>query len=183
MSSQKLLVFALSILSALLICLNVALVVQNGRLKAIAKAPSPVIVPQVGTKFPKLDGAALDGSRLILPFGTDNRKTLLLIFSTTCRVCDQNWSAWQSVVRSIVGRPYRVVYANIHSLLTYPYVVRHNFTDGIVFAEIDPRISIELHLEVTPLSILLAPDGTVEKVWPGLLEGGDLAEVTRVLSH
>jgi hypothetical protein len=183
MSSQKLLSLMLSILSLLLICLNVALVVQNRRLKAIAQAPSPSFVPQVGTKFSKLDGAALDGSRLILPFGTDSRKTLLLVFSTNCRVCDLNWPAWQSVARSIVGRPYRLVYANIHSLLTDAYVARHNMSDGMVFAEIDPHTSIDLHLEVTPLSILLAPDGTVEKVWPGLLEGDELAEVTKALIH
>lgn len=166
-----------AILSFTLLCLNVALITQNRRLKAIAEAPSPAFAPSIGMKISKLDGAALDGSRLTLPFNGDGRKTLLLVFSTNCRVCDLNWPAWQSLAPSIAGRPYRLVYGNIRSFLTRSYVASHDMSGATVIAEIDPGTSAKLHLQVTPLSVLLASDGTVEEVWPGLLEGDDLAEL------
>jgi hypothetical protein len=174
---------ALGILSAVLLCLNVALVAQNRRLKASVEAPPPAFIPEVGMKVSKLDGAAADGSRLTMAFGADSRKTLLLIFSTSCRVCDLNWPAWQSLVRSTLGRSYRLVYANIRSPLTHGYVASHDISGGTLFAEIDPNTQIKLHIQVTPLSVLFTSDGTVEAVWPGLLEGDDLTEIRNMLSR
>jgi len=178
---HKLISLMLGALSVVLLCFNVALVVQNRSLKARAALPPQALFPQAGMRVSRLDGYAPDGSRVTLTFGADPRKTLLLVFSTSCHICDLNWPAWQSVARSIAGGRYRLVYANTLSRLTDAYVSRHKMSDGVVLAEIDPRTSVNLHLELTPLSILLAPDGTVEHVWPGMLESDELTEISKAL--
>jgi len=99
LASQRLASVTLLVLSCVVFCLNVALVVQNRALKAEVAVPR-ALLPQIGTKIGKLDGVGLTGSRIELPFGGDNRKTLLFVFSTTCHFCDLNWPAWRKVSQS-----------------------------------------------------------------------------------
>jgi hypothetical protein len=179
MSSQKVATGSLAILTFVTLCLNVALVVQNRKLKATG-VPQ-VWLPAVGTKIQKLEGLALDGSRLNLPFAVDSKRTILFVFSTTCRVCDLNWPAWKSIQQSADARRYRLAYANVRSSLSRAYLSQHNILDELVFAELDPRSIVALNLVVTPITVLLGADGTVEDVWPGLLEGDELKGVRNVL--
>lgn len=181
-SRQKLTNVALVILSVVMLSLNVALAVQNRRLKAEVAVPQ-ALLPQSGKKVQKLEGVGLDGSRMNLQFDVDRRKTLLFIFSTTCGICDINWPAWKSIQRTTNVRQYRLVYANIRSSLPAIYLSKHDVYGEVIFADLDPRSIVTLNLTLTPLTVLLGSDGTIENVWPGLLEGDELTRVRSLLAH
>jgi len=182
MSVQGLLRFPLAALTILLVCLNVALVVQNRQLKTRREAAA-ALLPALGTKISKLDGIGPDGARISVLFPTDGAKTVLFVFSTACHFCDLNWGAWQGIVSSLNHRSYREVYVNIRSSLSSGYLTEHGIYGGTVFAELDPRSTVALSLGLTPMTLLLGRDGAVEEVWPGLLEGDDLASVRDAVSR
>ena len=182
MSVQGLLRSPLLVLTVPFVCLNAALVVQNRELKA-SRQPAHALLPALGTKISKLDGVGLDGARVSVLFPADGAKTVLFVFSTTCRVCDLNWPAWQGIVDSLNHRSYRVVYANIHSSLSSAYLTERGVLGGILFADLDPHSVVALNLGLTPLTVLLGRDGAVEEVWAGLLEGDELAGVRETLSR
>lgn len=163
-----------------ILCLNVALVLQNRTLKREMAAP-PALLPQVGTKIERLEGVALDGSKIQVQLTGQDEETLLFVFSTRCAVCTLNWPQWQAISRSGQGRPLRLVYANIESPLGREYAKRYGIEDATVFAQLDPRYEVALNLRLTPLTILLGTDGEVEHVWAGLLEGEQLSDWGRRL--
>jgi hypothetical protein len=182
MSVQGLLRFPLAALTILLVCLNAALVVQNRHLKARGQTAA-ALLPAPGTKISKLDGMGPDGARVSVLFPTDGAKTVLFVFSTVCHYCDLNWSAWHTIVSSLNHSSYRAVYVNIRSSLSTAYLTEHGVYGGTVFAELDPRSIVALKLGLTPMTVLLGPDGAVEEAWPGLLEGDDLTSVREALSR
>lgn len=159
--------------------LNVALVLQNKTLKEEMAAP-PALLPKIGTRIGQLEGAALDGSKVQVSFTGQRQEPLFFVFSTRCGVCALNWPQWRSVARLAQGRPLRLVYANIESPLDREYAGQYGIQDATVFAQLDPRYEAALNLRLTPETILIGKSGTIEYVWPGLLNQQSLQEI---LSH
>jgi hypothetical protein len=162
------------------ICLNVGLILQNRRLKAEIVAP-PGLVPKVGAKIEALKGIAVDGSKIQLPFTGQGKETLLFVFATNCGICTLNWPTWQSIARSIQGKPFQLVYADVMSPMSEHYVEEYHIAGARIFAQLDPEDEVALNLRLTPLTILLANNGEVEKVWVGLLDGQQLSDLKRRL--
>ena len=158
----------LAVLTLVLLCLNVALLVQNRALKA-KHQPVPALLPRLGTKISKLDGVGPDGARVSVIFPADSAKTVLLVFSPGCHTCDLNWPAWRGIVDSLDRRSCRVVYANIGPPLSSEYLTEHGISGATVFAKLDPRLIVSLNLSLTPMTVLLGRDGAVERAWAGLL--------------
>jgi hypothetical protein len=181
MSEQKWSFLGLSFLTALLVCLNVALIIQNRELKRRISTP-PGLLPTLGAKVSSLVGVGPDRARVVVPFPAGGAKTLLFVFSTTCGVCDLNWPAWQGIAGSLDRRSYRVVYVNLHSAISSEYITKHGVFGGAVLAELDPHSIVALNLRVTPMTVLLGSDGVVEEAWAGLLEGDELASVRAALA-
>lgn len=163
-----------------ILCINVALILQNKKLKAEIAAP-PGFLPKVGTKVARLDGAALDGSRIQVLFAGQKRETLVFVFSTRCAVCALNWPQWQSIASSAHAQSLRLMYVDIDSPLSSDYVKQHGIDKAVVFAQLDPSYEAALDLRLTPVTILLASDGTVVRVWPGLLSGEQLSDLRQTL--
>ena len=166
--------------AAAVICLNIALILQNRRLKEELVAP-PALVPKVGTRIDGLRGIALDGSKIQLPFTGQGKETLLFVFATNCGICTLNWPTWQSIARSIQGKPFQLVYADVMSPMSEHYVEEYHIAGARIFAQLDPEDEVALNLRLTPLTILLANNGEVEKVWVGLLDGQQLSDLKRRL--
>ena len=164
-----------------LVSLNIALTLQNRTLKREVFAPT-ALTPQVGTRIDRLEGVAPDGSKVEVSFDDASQQTLLFVFSDECRVCDLNWPEWQSVARSVNRERLRLLYANIESTLSPEYTKEYGIDSATVFAELDPRYQLILHLRVTPLTILLSGTGQVTHVWVGLLEGHQLSDLRRIVN-
>ena len=143
--------------------LNVALVIQNRTLKKEMAAP-PALLPQVGMRIEQLEGAALDGSKTQVSFTAQSEQTLLFVFSTRCAVCNLNWPQWQSIARSVQGSRLRLIYANIDSPLLREYVEQYGIDHATVFAQLDPRYQAALNLRLTPDTMLIGQNATIESV-------------------
>ena len=97
-------------------------------------------------------------------------------------VCDLNWPQLQSIASSAHGKPLRLAYANIQSLLDLEYANRYGINNAIVFAQLDPRSQSALNLRLAPETILIGQNGTVENVWPGLLSKQNVEKILKHLS-
>jgi hypothetical protein len=164
-----------------ILCLDAALIIQNRTLKKELAAP-PALLPQVGTRIERLEGVALDGSKIQVVFTGQSNGTLFFVFSTQCAVCNLNWPEWQSIARSAQGRGLRLVYANIESPLAREYAEQYGIDDATLFAQLDPRYEAALNLRLVPETILIGQSGTIESVWPGLLNEQNVQEILNNLN-
>jgi hypothetical protein len=177
------LILAVSVLLVLaVLVLNVALILQNRKLKQAASAPPQGLVPTVGSMVKRLEGTRLNGSHFAVPFDHDSAPTLLLVFSVNCHFCDLNWSRWTSLAQSLQGRRVRIVYVNHNSPLTTDYLQLHGVFEGQVYNQLDPKYEVALNLRVTPLTVLLDANGRVENVWAGVLDEADFSHLQSAIA-
>jgi hypothetical protein len=170
------------VLSVVLLVLNVALVVQNRTLKVPPKTLASLL-PSPGARINELLGLSLDGAQMDVKFANvDHRKTILFVFSTTCGVCKVNWPNWQELTKEANTRSFRLIYANINSTVTRDYFDKYGLSVDNVFADLDARSRAALNLQVTPLTIILSGEGTVERYWAGRLQQKDVSELRTLLS-
>ena len=171
------------LLGLMMMALNVALVVQNRALKAAASNPGGgrSIVLKPGKVLPTLAGMDTDGRELKFPFGADQRKTVLLVFSPRCPYCAQNMPNWQAIARGIDSKSFRVVAVSTSSEGVKEYVAKHELTNLSVIADIEPKNRVEYEMNLTPQTVLIGPDGTAEKVWTGRIGAAERDEVEQRL--
>lgn len=160
-------------LATVLAVTNFYLVRQNRQLRVLAAERQREAEPTVGVALPPLHGFDSKGKKLTSEYGYDPRKTLLFVLSPDCGVCTRNWPNWQAMLESLDEESYRFVFANLAGELTEDYLALYGFTEFPVFAELDPQSKIDYNLRFTPQTVLIAPDGIVEKVWTGMLNLND----------
>ena len=168
------LVLALSCL--LLLGMNVALVRQNKALKTRISQPPPAMEAPVGTQMPDLKGMDVRGNRFTVTYGEDPRKVLVFVFSPACGFCSDNWPKWSRLFPELDRNAVRPVGVDVSSSATADYIAQQ-FGAVPVVTQIDPRDVVDYHLRLTPQTILVDQKGKVEKVWSGVLEDSDVAEI------
>lgn len=162
--------------------LNVALVVQNKTLKAAAaNAGSRSIALKAGKALPALNGVDVEGRKLTFDYGADPRKTVLLVFSPRCPYCADNMPNWRALAEGVDPRSYRVVAVSLLSEGVREYVTEHGLSNVPVIADPDPKNRVAYEMNLTPQTVLIAADGTAEKVWTGLIRGAERDEVEQRL--
>lgn len=169
------------VLGVVLAVTNLLLVRENRGLRALLSERQRSLEPQVGAVVASLSGHDLDGNGFTVDYGQDSRKTLVFVFSTKCRVCDRNWPYWQGIIRSVEKGSFRLVFVNLLSPLSADYIAKYNLARFSVIADLDPKHIVEYNLRLTPQTILINPNGVIEKVWTGVLRGERLEEVAQAL--
>jgi peroxiredoxin len=130
-----------------------------------------------GAQMPDLRGTDLEGKPVEVLYGKDSRKVLVLVFSPTCPFCDQNWPKWQQVISSLDRSAIRPVLVDVTSTTTASFVSQHQLASLPVILKADPRDTLDYRLHLTPQTILVDPNGKVEKVWTGVLNDSSLADL------
>ena len=159
--------------SMMLLTANAFLIKQNRVLKAYTSQLDRSKGLQPGTRLPALEGLGLQGERINMSFGTDARKTLLLVFAPGCGACNENALNWQLMMNRLDEAEYRIVGVSLVHTGTNEYVAQHKLKDITVFADVDATNRAAYSLMLTPQTILIGADGTTEKVWSGNLLGSD----------
>src|SRR5882672_4018193 len=113
----------------LLLVANVALVQQNRELKKQLSLPPAALEAAPGTQVPDLKGYGVDNKPLTLAYGQDPRKVLVLVFSPTCRFCDENWPRWRELVPEIDRDAVRPIEVDITSTTTAEFISQHQLGD------------------------------------------------------
>ena len=175
--------FAISACCLLLLVANVALIHQNSELKARLTLPPPALEAPAGTQVPSLRGVDLQGKPVEVLYGQDSRKVLVLVFSPTCPFCDQNWPRWQQMISGLDRSAVRPVAVDVTSTTTAGFISQHLPADLPVFLKVDPGITLDYRMQLTPQTILVDRAGKVEKVWTGVLNDSALADVQKRLGE
>jgi hypothetical protein len=173
---------ALSACCVVLLAANIALIHQNRQLKAQLSLPPPVMEATAGAQVPDLRGVDLEGKPVEVLYGKDSRKVLVLVFSPTCPFCDQNWPKWQQVISSLDRSAVRPVLVDVTSTTTAGFVSQHQLSSLPVILKADPRATMDYRMHLTPQTILVDPNGKVEKVWTGVLNDSSLADLKQHLA-
>lgn len=167
--------------------LVVLLAVQNLRLKsALAERPGiPEDALEVGDP---LGGMALrDGSGEVFPLAFDQgeRRTLLLVFSVHCSACEQTFPLWKNLLAE-VGTPAGLRVLGVQTDLPAGpeadpgSVPLASFPFDVYGVDYDGSEAMS-HIPGVPATILVDREGTVERVWFGVLRDDQLAELRRTL--
>lgn len=167
---------------AMLIIANLLLVQQNKQLKVSASVPDRSLELKPGEQLPPLRGLDLNGNSMRFDYSADGMKTLLMVFSPGCRACKENMPAWKAVIKQMGRENYRMIAVSLAPEGAKDYVSQYGLADIPVIAEIDPRDRVAYNLMLTPQTILINPDGTVEKVWTGLIDSRTQGDVERTLN-
>lgn len=175
----SLLLFATT--ASVLMLVNVLLAQQNKQLKALAGKPGRRLELSPGKGVPPVEGFDVEGNKVVVSYGEDPRKTVLLVFSPGCRACKANMSNWQSLIKGVDKSLYRVIALSLAPTGIEDYLAQFNPAGVPVLAEVDAKTRVEYQLSLTPQQILIDPEGKVEKVWTGLLRGEDKADIERIL--
>jgi peroxiredoxin len=168
---------AISACCVVLLGVNIALVRQNRQLKAQLSQPPPALELATGTQMPDMRGFDPDGKPVEVLYGKDPRKVLVLVFSPTCPFCEQNWPKWEQVISSLDRSAVRPVGVDVTSTSKAPFLSQHQLTGLPVFEKVEPKAMMNYHFQLTPQTILLDPDGKVEKVWTGVMTDSAVADL------
>ena len=171
----RLLVFAT--ISSVLVLVNVLLAQQNKHLKALTGKPGRCLELSPGKGLPPVEGFDVEGNKVVVGYGEDPRKTVLLVFSPGCRACKENMSNWQSLIKRLDSSLYRVIALSLAPNGIEDYLAQYNLAGIPVIAEVAAKTRVEYQLSLTPQQILIGPEGKVEKVWTGLLRGEEKADI------
>lgn len=139
------------------------------------------LLPVRGAHIAEIDGRSLEGAPMSIRFGADRKPAVLLVFATTCGVCRVNWANWEKLSGLMKGSGSRLEYININSPLSQSYLDQHKVAASQVFAELDPRSRAALNLQVTPLTIIMRSDGTIDRYWTGQLRPDVVTKIPQIL--
>jgi hypothetical protein len=165
----------------LLLAANIALVLQNRELKAQLSQPPPTFEAVPGSHVPDLRGFDELGRPLEVRYGKEPRKTLVLVYSPTCGFCDENWPKWLALVPTLDRAAVRPVLVDVTATSSQAFLAAHHLDGVPVFVQVDPRAALGYRFHLTPQTILVDSTGRVERVWTGVLNDSNTAELEQLV--
>lgn len=179
MRIPKPLLVAFAFLAVALIGLNAALVRQDRRLAATAKAYEGQMHLKIGDTVSPLSGISPTGGAVRVTYGPTEPQTLLLVFARSCGACVMNWPAWQSVMNQIDPKRTRLVGVSLdNDGLSGEYLQQAGMTTrtSLILAP-DITSVVGYRFRYTPQTILIGSDSKVEGIWSGVLNVRQIQEI------
>lgn len=140
--------------------------------------PSPPPLLQVGDQIPaaiSLETARRQPAKI--EWKADSRPTILYVFRPDCIWCARNLEAERTVAEQASG--YRFIGLSTTADGLTEYLDRNHLTFP-VFADPNARSAKLLKLSITPETIVISPDGIVQKVWLGAYLGENAKSVEKM---
>lgn len=173
-------VLALSLV--LLFTVNWLLLRETSRLRTAARSSFTSLSPSAGMRVPELRGLLPSGEATVVSYGQETRSTVLMVFSTTCSLCDANWPFWESIARQIDPTQFRLIYVNTAESLSRRYLAdRYFHPDATILARVDPQTAADYSLIMTPIVMLIGADRMVKRVWLGVTKEASRGEMEATL--
>ena len=162
--SQYLLIFVCIVL----LVANVFLVVQNMQLKKSVEQ-AKLFVTDEGYKFTDLKFRGLDGNEETINLAEGTHKTLLLVFSTSCQYCVQEYPNWKGLIENLDPDSWRVLAVTPEADLDKikAHLESHKLSN-VKVASVSREEMQKSRLLYTPMTLVVGTDGEVKKVWAGL---------------
>src|SRR6267142_3149819 len=131
---------------------------------------SEALAPQImaGTQLWMLAGIAFDGRLEPVTLPPADSKLLIITFSPGCPACQANQDGWMRLASTLEQKGVRVLWVSRDPIeITRDYCVKHGIPLSDVLADPPYRTFAQLGLTRVPNTLLVEPDGRVEKVWAG----------------
>jgi hypothetical protein len=171
-------IILLVILSLGLLGANFGLQRQNAKLTSALEEIQNQRGPQPGMVIRSIAGARLSGDAVTVNLSDPS---LLLLFSTGCKICTENLPRWREVVSG--AKPgTQVVYADLTDGVSENYLAKYMIPSAQVVTRIDFESKWRYDLRATPQTVILGRAGKVEKVWKGLMTPQDVKVAISELS-
>jgi peroxiredoxin len=120
----------------------------------------------VGAQVPAIKGKDLTGGEASLAYGEGEAGTVLYVFSPQCKWCSRNINNMKALAGAVRGK-YRFVGLSLSKDKLAQYVTE-NRLDFPVYADLQGEVVSAYHLGATPQTLLISPEGRVEKSWTGV---------------
>ena len=161
--------------------LVLALTHSNRELRGAHRDQPPQLA--AGDRLAALAARQLDGTNTTLRFSPSQGETLLLVFTTTCPVCEKNTASWISLYErfredfEFIG----VAVDDVES--TASYASRLGLPYRVVIPNDVASFPRQYRINAVPTTILVGTDGRVKQVWTGPLTDADVRRLASVASH
>jgi peroxiredoxin len=182
MASKKVTI-GLYVLLAMMGVANLLLINQNLRMRRSIESTRPARLT-AGDKVPPFTAAGLDGERIDVAYTGQERDRLLFFFTPSCPYSRQQFPGWLDLANRADKRKIEVLglVADAEDkvkLREYLHEMGSSRPSGVAFstALIPKEVRSTYKLSETPLTLLIANDGTVKKVWAGRWDSKALASV------
>jgi hypothetical protein len=172
---------------AVMIAVNVLLVTENRRLARALEsselARRALSEVSRGNVVPAIQGRNADGEPMTAEYAGDRRRTLLLVFSSTCPVCEENWPNWRELVVGLDERLVRIVAVDLPSRAPASYLDRHGIRRDWLVRNLNERTVAAYKLNLVPQTIMIGPGGRVEDVVTGVLTDSQVDKLRRTMTQ
>ena len=172
------------LLSGLLLVLggmNVLLMVQNLKLRALLdeSAPKRLKAGEVLTPFTAHD---LDGASIDVKYGHDSPKRVLLFFSPRCRYSGAQFVSWIPIIQNALAKKTEVLLVTMD---TEQKSEINNFlesvncpprSEGFKVVLINKTVGEAYKFSVTPTTVVVSNEGVVQNAWNGLVNSEVLTD-------
>jgi peroxiredoxin len=173
--SRSTVILAGCFISALFI-LNIVLVIKNqANINAKNKEP------KVGMKMSYFSGFNEKGEEVSFEWEKDKRKTLVLVFSPTCGFCKKNMVNWQAILKDIDRTKFRPLLVSGITTNVMEYLEYYKIENVPILFQPEPKLVVEYAMYMTPQTILMDSNGTVEKNWMGAIQPEQKSEIEQML--
>src|SRR6266478_2109093 len=145
---------------------NIFLFLQNRRL-------NDALAPQIsaGAQLQMLSGLALDGRLQPLAVPPAESKLLIITLAPGCPACQANQEGWMKLAGALEQKGIRVLWVSRDSIeITRDYCMKHGIPLPDALADPPHRTFAQLGLARVPNTLLVGPDGRVDRVWAGRLD-------------
>jgi peroxiredoxin len=134
-----------------------------------------------GSTLNGFHGIDTHGNKVVIEYGKDPRRTILLVFSPHCPWCTVNMPNWRAILKELNASEYRIVGISMRSNGVRDFVRSHGLEDLLVIADADSRDLSSYKLSLSPMTIVISELGKIERVWPGVLDGSRNKEAEQYL--
>ena len=162
---------------AILFSLNIVLVIKNHGFENARN-----IEPKVGMKMSPFLGFNKNGEEVSFEWEKDKRKTLILVFSPKCGFCNKNMVNWKAILNDIDRTKFRPFLVSGITTDVNEYIESYDLENVPLLFQPEPKLVVEYAMYITPQTILLDSNGTVEKNWIGEIQPNQKSEIEQLLN-
>ncbi len=163
---------------------NLLLIRQNLQLRAELSRYQPDEL-HAGDKLPPFSATGLGGEPLSVSYDEHGPKRVLLFFTPTCRYCRGQFAYWRELLERADRERFEItgVVADTEDPAQVEEYLREvggepRASLRVAMASADVRRSYKL--TATPITLVVANDGTVEQSWQGLWSGREVTKASSV---
>lgn len=164
-----------SLLCVALIFVNWMLRRANHQLVARVQYLEQLGGPPVGGFIRSMVGTDMSGKPMAVDYESENRPSLLLVFSPYCRFSKLNWPLWDQLTSQLPNT--KVIYADLTGEVNEKYFESIQVLAPTQTLRMSDIVRVKENFNLTPTTVVLGPKGEIRRVVLGVLTDRDIVKI------